>query len=61
MIEPGAMVHTLIPNSAKSRAIGSVMPTTAPLLAEYAACPFCPSKAAILAVLIITPKCIIKN
>ena len=31
---PGAMVHTLMPCLAKSRAMGSVMATIAPLLAE---------------------------
>ena len=34
---------------------GRVIPTMAPLLAEYAACPICPSKAATEAVLITTP------
>ena len=34
---PGAMVTTRISLSARSRAIGRVMPTTPPLDAEYAA------------------------
>jgi len=34
---PGAMVLIRIPLDANSRAMGSVMPTTAALLAEYAA------------------------
>lgn len=36
---PGAMVTTRIPIGARSRAIGSVIPTIPPLEAEYAACP----------------------
>ena len=52
---PGAMVHTRMLYLAKSLAIGRVIPTMAPLLAEYAAWPTCPSKAATLAVLMITP------
>jgi hypothetical protein len=31
---PGAIVQTRMPSSARSRAIGSVMPTTPPLDAE---------------------------
>ena len=42
-------------NCAKSLAIGNVIPITPILLAEYAACPFCPSNAAIDATFIITP------
>src|SRR5581483_3560783 len=41
---------------ARSRAIGSVMPTTPPFDAEYAAWPICPSNAAADAVLITTPR-----
>ena len=40
---PGAMVTTRMPSFANSRAIGSVMPTTPPFEAEYAAWPICPS------------------
>lgn len=36
---PGAMVTTRIPCLARSLAMGSVMPTTPALDAEYAACP----------------------
>lgn len=36
---PGAIVTTLIPCLAKSRATGNVIPTTPALEAEYAACP----------------------
>lgn len=80
---PGAMVITRMPMGARSRAMGSVMPTMPPLEAEYAACPTwrrsgghrwegldkslkrhkpCPclhtwpSKAATLAVLMMTPR-----
>ena len=52
---PGAMVQTRIPYLAKSLATGRVIPTMPPLLAEYAACPICPSNAATLAVLTMTP------
>ena len=31
---PGAIVHTRMPSSARSRAIGSVMPTMPPFEAE---------------------------
>lgn len=54
---PGAMVLTRIPMLDRSRAIGRVMPTIAPFDAAYAACPICPSYAATLAVLMITPRC----
>src|SRR5215475_1885549 len=54
--KPGAMVTTRIPDRARSRAIGNVIPTIPPFDAEYAACPICPSKAAIEAVLMITPR-----
>jgi hypothetical protein len=79
---PGAMATFLMPSLARSRARGSVIPTTAPLDAAYATwqvghrrsaapsrrgpreriksrltCPICPSYAAILAVLTITPRC----
>src|SRR5574341_1504480 len=40
---PGAIVHTRMPLRDRSRAMGSVMPTTPPLEAEYAAWPICPS------------------
>jgi hypothetical protein len=40
---PGAIVLTRMPKRASSRAIGSVMPTTPPFDAEYAACPIWPS------------------
>jgi hypothetical protein len=53
---PGAMVTTRIPNFASSRATGNVMPTTPAFDAEYAACPICPSNAAIDAVVTITPR-----
>ncbi len=52
---PGAILQTLIPFRARSLAIGRVIPTMAPLLAEYAAWPIWPSNAAQLAVLIMTP------
>src|ERR1700682_5044109 len=52
---PGAMVTTRMPLLAKSRAIGSVMPTTPPFDAEYAAWPICPSNAATEAVVMIPP------
>src|SRR4051812_12860471 len=53
---PGAIVHTRMNLSARSRAIGSGMPTTPPLDALYAAWPICPSNAATDAVLTITPR-----
>jgi len=53
---PGAMVMLRMPLRARSRAIGSVMPTTLPLLAAYAAWPIWPPQAATLAVLISTPR-----
>src|SRR5579859_3661400 len=53
---PGAIVITRICWLARSRAIGSVMPTTPPFEAAYAAWPIWPSKAATLAVLTITPR-----
>src|SRR5215831_3227287 len=53
---PGAMVHTRIASRERSRATGSVMPTTPPFDAEYAAWPIWPSKAATEAVLTITPR-----
>src|SRR4249919_1145694 len=53
---PGAMVITRTPMRPNSRAIGSVMPTTPPFEAEYAAWPIWPSKAATEAVLTITPR-----
>ena len=53
---PGAIVLTRIPCFAKSRATGNVIPTIPPLEAEYAAWPRCPSNAATLAVLMITPR-----
>ncbi|GMF14981.1 unnamed protein product [Phytophthora lilii] len=53
---PGAMVFTRIPYDARSLASGSVIPTIAPLLAAYAACPICPSYAAMLAVLMMMPR-----
>src|SRR3954468_15651637 len=53
---PGAIVQTRINLSARSRAIGNVMPTTPPLEALYAAWPICPSNAATDAVLTITPR-----
>src|SRR6185295_18821073 len=46
---PGAIVMLRMPLRARSRAIGSVMPTTPPLLAAYAAWSIWPSKAATLA------------
>ena len=45
-----------MPLRARSRAMGSVMPTTPPLDAAYAAWPICPSYAATLAVEISTPR-----
>src|SRR5919198_1534128 len=53
---PGAIVITRIPARPRSRAIGSVIPTTPAFDAEYAAWPICPSKAAFEAVLTITPR-----
>ena len=53
---PGAMVTTRIRSRDRSRAIGSVMPTTPPLDAEYAAWPIWPSNAATDAVLTMTPR-----
>ena len=53
---PGAMVITRIPKRASSRAAGSVRLAMAPLDAEYAAWPICPSNAATEAVLMITPR-----
>src|SRR3954470_20156910 len=53
---PGAIVHTRMSLSARSRAIGSVMPTTPPFDALYAAWPICPSNAATDAVLTMTPR-----
>ena len=49
-------MHTRMPVLERSLAIGRVIPTMAPLLAEYAACPIWPSKAATLAVLTMTPE-----
>src|SRR3954468_9839132 len=53
---PGAIVQTRISLSARSRAIGNVMPTTPPFDALYAAWPICPSNAATDAVLTMTPR-----
>src|SRR6185312_15922403 len=53
---PGAIVMLRMPLRARSRAMGSVMPTTPPLDALYAAWPICPSKAATDAVEISTPR-----
>ena len=53
---PGAIVLSRIADADRSRATGSVMPTTPPLDAEYAACPIWPSKAATLAMFTITPR-----
>src|SRR5688572_5583856 len=53
---PGAMDITRMPNMANSRAIGSVMAATAPLVAEYAAWPTWPSNAATDEVWMITPR-----
>ena len=53
---PGAIVTQRIFDTARSRAIGSVIPTMPPLEAEYAAWPIWPSKAATEAVLTITPR-----
>ena len=39
---PGAMVLTRMPNCARSRAAGTVMPCTPPLDAEYAIWPIWP-------------------
>ena len=50
------MVSTRMFALARSRAIGSVMPTTPPFEAEYAAWPIWPSYAATDAVLMITPR-----
>src|ERR671910_1098344 len=52
---PGAIVQTRTRADARSRAAGSVMPTTPPLEAEYASWPIWPSYAAIDAVITITP------
>ena len=40
---PGAIAFTLMPYCARSLAIGSVIPLIAPLVAEYATFPACPS------------------
>ena len=53
---PGAMVTTRMNSRERSRAIGTVMPTTPPLDAEYAAWPIWPSNAATEAVLMMTPR-----
>ena len=53
---PGAMVTTRMPYCARSRAAGRVSPTMPPFDALYAAWPTWPSKAAMLAVLITTPR-----
>ena len=53
---PGAMVTTRMPWRERSRAAGRVSPTSPPLEAEYATWPIWPSKAAIEAVLMITPR-----
>ncbi len=53
---PGAIVMTRMPYWARSRAAGSVRPTIAPLDDAYAAWPTCPSNAAMLAVLMTTPR-----
>ena len=53
---PGASVFTRMPMRANSRASGSIMPTTPPFDAEYAAWPIWPSNAAIDAVLTMTPR-----
>ena len=53
---PGAMVLTRMPNCARSRAAGTVMPCTPPLEAEYAIWPIWPSNAATEAVLMTTPR-----
>ena len=45
-----------VPREARSQAMGNVMPTIAPFEAAYAARPTCPSYAATLAVLTITPR-----
>lgn len=52
----GATVTTRMPNRDRSRAIGSVMAATAPLLAAYATWPICPSKAAAEATMTMTPR-----
>ncbi|KAK5634926.1 hypothetical protein RRF57_010638 [Xylaria bambusicola] len=43
---PGATVTQRMPYRARSLVIGRVIEATAPLLAAYATCPFCPSNAA---------------
>ncbi len=53
---PGAIVSTRIPYEPRSRAMGSVIAATAPLLAPYATWPFWPSIAATEAQLMMTPR-----
>ncbi|KAI9922019.1 hypothetical protein PsorP6_000508 [Peronosclerospora sorghi] len=56
VVVPGAIVFTRMPNEERSLESVNVIPTIALLLAAYASCPICPSYAAILAVLMITPR-----
>mmetsp|Transcript_18265 Transcript_18265/g.42772 ORF Transcript_18265/g.42772 Transcript_18265/m.42772 type:complete len:267 (+) Transcript_18265:90-890(+) len=53
---PGHIVLMRTPRGPKSRAIGRAIPTTPALDAEYAAWPFCPSKAATDATLMMVPR-----
>lgn len=55
---PGAIVIIRIPRALSSRAIGSVIPTTAALEAATAVSPISPSNALESAVLIIKPRCL---
>ncbi len=53
---PGAIATHRIRRDARSRATGSVSDAMAPFDDAYAAWPICPSNAAMLAVLTITPR-----
>jgi len=53
---PGAMLITLIPTGARSRAAVMVRPMTPPLAIAYAVWPTWPSKPAMLAVVMTTPR-----
>ena len=55
-IEPGAMAHTRTPMGARSRAIGRIIETIAPLAAAYGTMLTWPSKALIDAVCTMTPR-----
>ena len=54
---PGQIVFTRIPMAPRSRAAGTVIAMMPPLDAEYAIWPVWPSRPAIEAVLMTTPRC----